>query len=150
MTDDATSNSVVIERMLAADPTLIWKMWTVPEHFAAWYGPDGAAITVLEMNLRVGGGRRVEMALDSPSGPMRMRFVGEHREIDEPRRLVYTEATTDGDGNVQSDLTEVIVEIEPDGVLTRLLLTHIGVPAGSPGEIGWNMALDKLAARLAR
>ena len=27
-----------------------------------------------------------------------------------------------------------------------MILTHIGIPAGSPGAIGWTMALDKLSA----
>ena len=31
----------VIERTLEAPPTLVWRMWTDPEHFKAWYGPDG-------------------------------------------------------------------------------------------------------------
>lgn len=149
MTDDTSSKSVTIERTLDADPTLIWKMWTVPEHFAAWYGPNGASITVREMDVRVGGGRRIEMGLESPSGPMQMWFVGEHLRVDRPRLLAYTESMTDDEGNAQSDLTEVQVEIEPNGVRTKLVLTHVGVPAGSPGEMGWNMALDKLEARLA-
>ena len=29
-----------------------------------------------------------------------------------------------------------------------MVLTHVGVPAGSPGAAGWAMALDKLAAYL--
>jgi hypothetical protein len=29
-----------------------------------------------------------------------------------------------------------------------MVLTHVGVPAGSPGETGWSMAIDKLAAYL--
>jgi hypothetical protein len=31
---------------------------------------------------------------------------------------------------------------------TRMVLTHVGIPAGSPGAMGWNMAFDKLAALL--
>jgi hypothetical protein len=27
-----------------------------------------------------------------------------------------------------------------------MVLTHVGVPAGSPGAVGWSMAFDKLAA----
>jgi hypothetical protein len=29
-----------------------------------------------------------------------------------------------------------------------MVLTHVGIPAGSPGAVGWNMAFDKLAAIL--
>jgi hypothetical protein len=29
-----------------------------------------------------------------------------------------------------------------------MVLTHAGVPADSPGAVGWSMALDKLAAHI--
>ncbi len=38
---------------------------------------------------------------------------------------------------------------EPSGAGTRLTLTHLGIAAGSPGETGWSMALDKLQQALA-
>jgi hypothetical protein len=31
-----------------------------------------------------------------------------------------------------------------------MVMTHLGVPEGSPGEAGWTMALDKLDAELSR
>jgi len=34
--------------------------------------------------------------------------------------------------------------LEPNGAGTLLTLTHLGIAAGSPGEAGWSMALDKL------
>ncbi len=56
MTDhDAAPDRVVIERTFAAPVDLLWKLWTDPEHFKAWYGPDGAAIPVAKMDVRVGG-----------------------------------------------------------------------------------------------
>jgi Activator of Hsp90 ATPase homolog 1-like protein len=44
--------------------------------------------------------------------------------------------------------TEVRVELENLGGRTKMVLTHAGIPADSPGAAGWAMALDKLAARL--
>jgi uncharacterized protein YndB with AHSA1/START domain len=156
-----TSDRIVLERTLDAPPDLVWRMWTEPEHFAEWYGPGGATIPVAEMDVTVGGRRRVAMEMSTPDGTMRMWFVGEFREIDRPNRLVYTESVADEHGNVLSPeqmgmpadhpaVTEVVVElaaVAPDR--TRLTLTHLGVPAGSPGEAGWRMALDALTARLA-
>ena len=55
-----------------------------------------------ELDLRVGGTRRVCMEVRTPNGPMRMWFTGEHREIVEPVRLVYTESMSDEHGNVLS------------------------------------------------
>lgn len=142
--------TVRIERVLDAPPEVVWAMWAESEHFAAWYGPTGALVEVREFDLSVGGRRDVQMTVDTPSGPMQMRFVGEHREIDPPHRLVYSETLVDDDGAARSEHTEVVVELAAEGTGTRLTLLHIGVPPGSPGEAGWNMALDGLADRLTR
>ena len=40
--------------------------------------------------------------------------------------------------------TNVIVELEAVGATTKMTMTHEGVPADSPGAMGWNMAFDKL------
>jgi uncharacterized protein YndB with AHSA1/START domain len=158
MTDDSTSpNAVVIERTLDASAEVIWRMWTQPEHFAAWYGPTGASIPVAKMDVRVGGTRLVCMEMQTPNGTMQMWFTGEYREVVENKRLLYTESMSDAAGNVlsPSDLgmpdshpttTEILVELDGH---TKMTLTHFGIPADSPGAAGWTMALDKLAAHVA-
>ena len=151
---------VEIERMVDASPAAVWQMWTVPEQFAAWYGPNGASIPVADLDARVGGRRLVCMEMQTPNGPMQMWFTGEHRELAENERLVYTESMSDADGNVLSaadmgmpeghpDVTEVIVEFADVGGRTKMVMTHVGVPADSGGAAGWAMAFDKLDAHLA-
>lgn len=147
MTD--TPDAVVIERDLDAPVEVVWAMWTDPEHFRRWYGPDGAAIPVAQLDVRVGGSRRVCMEVGTPEGSVQMWFAGEHREVVEGRRLVYTEAESDAGGTPASPPTLVTVELEDLGDRTRVVLTHAGVPADSPGAAGWRMALDKLAALVA-
>ena len=158
MTDDKSlQDAVVIERQFDAPVDVVWRMWTDPEHFKAWYGPAGVMIPVAKMDVRVGGARLVCMEMQSPGGPMQMWFTGEFREVAENERLVYTESMCDADGHVlsPSDIgmpeghpttTEVRVELAEVGGRTRMVLTHVGVAAGSPGAAGWLMAFDKLAA----
>jgi len=160
MTDrNGSQDALTIERTFGAPVDLIWQMWTDPEHFAAWYGPDGATIPSAKMDVRVGGTRLVSMEVQTPNGPMQMWFTGEYREVVENERLVYTESMSDENGNVLSpeDLgmpagypttTEVRVEFEDVGGRTKMVMTHAGVPSDSPGATGWTMALDKLAAHL--
>ena len=45
--------------------------------------------------------------------------------------------------------TEVCVELEDEAGGTKMVLTHRGVPADSPGAGGWAMAIAKLVTRLA-
>ena len=45
--------------------------------------------------------------------------------------------------------TSTVVELEDLGDRTRMTMTHIGVPADSPGGQGWSMAIDKWETRVA-
>lgn len=162
MTDTSTANSkdVRIERTFDAPIDVIWAMWTESEHFANWYGPNGATIPVADMDVRVGGRRFIVMEMTTPDGAMQMCFVGEYVDVEAPSRLVYTESMADADGTPMSPEqmgmpagtpmeTSVVVELADDDGRTRMTMTHRGVPADSPGSQGWTMAIDKLAARVA-
>jgi uncharacterized protein YndB with AHSA1/START domain len=155
MTDNDRSNAVIIERTVDAPVDLVWKLWTEPGHFKCWYGPDGATIPVANMDVRVGGTRRICMEMQFPNGPMQMWFTGEYREVVENERLVYTESMSDAYGNVLSPeatgmpeghptTTEVRVELAEARGGTRMVMTHVGIPSDSPGAAGWIMAFDKL------
>lgn len=158
MTTD--TKDVRIERTFDAPIDVVWAMWTEAEHFANWYGPMGARIPKADMNVAVGGARHIAMEMETPNGPMQMFFVGEYREIDPKTRLVYTEGMADADGNAltaeQMGMpagtpmeTSVVVELEDHGERTRMTMTHVGVPADSPGGQGWTMAIDKMEERIA-
>lgn len=157
MTDNAAPDgSVRIERTLDAPIETVWKMWAEAEHFASWYGPMGATIPTANMDVKVGGSRLICMAMETPNGPMQMWFSGEYREVTPNERLVYTEGMSDENGNAKTaaDMgmpegtpmsTEVVVELAAAGDGTQMVMTHVGVPADSPGGGGWMMAIDKLA-----
>lgn len=153
---NSPEGALVMERVFDAPAALVWQMWTEPEHFKAWYGPQGADIPIAKLDVRVGGARVVCMEMQSPSGPMQMWFGGEYREVVVHQRMVYSESMTDENGNLLSPTemgmpeshpvtTEIIVELQEIGGKTKLTLTHVGVAPDSPGATGWAMALDKLA-----
>lgn len=112
------------------------------------------------MDVRVGGSRLVCMEVQTPAGRRSMWFAGEYLQVVTNQLLVYTEFMSDENGNVLSHAemgigdghpttTEVRVELkELDGV-TKMVMTHAGIPSDSRGAAGWTMALDKLAARVA-
>jgi len=157
MADDNTGDAVVIERSFDAPIELIWAMWTDPDHFKQWYGPDGASVPVAKMDVRVGGSRLVCMEMHTPGGPMKMWFAGEYLEVITNQRLVFTESMADENGNLiaPSDVgmpeghpvtTEIRVELAAVGGSTQMVMTHAGIPKDSPGAAGWTMAFDKLAS----
>lgn len=148
-----------VQRELDAGIEDVWAMWTDPELFKSWYGPMGMSVPTAEMDVVVGGTRKVCMEMTTPERTMSMWFIGVYKEVSKPSRLVYTESMCTEDGTIitpQSmgmpegtpDITEVIVELNETGGKTMMTMVHVGVPEGSPGEGGWNQAIDKLEERL--
>lgn len=157
----AETKDVQIVRTFDAPIDLVWAMWTEAEHFSNWYGPMGARIPEAQMDVKVGGRRRIAMEMDTPRGAMKMYFVGEYREIVPKTRLVYTESMASADGTPMTAEqmgmpagahmeTSVVVELEDLGGSTKMTLTHVGVPGDSPGGQGWAMAIEKLEARVTK
>lgn len=148
-------NWVRIEREFNAPIDLVWKMWTDPALFKRWYGPNGMSVPTAEMDVTVGGTRKVCMSMQSPERSMEMWFTGVYKEVTPPHRLVYTESMCDEGGTLISpqamgmpdgfpDITEVIVELTAMGSKTRMVMVHVGVVEGTAGAGGWTQAFDKL------
>jgi uncharacterized protein YndB with AHSA1/START domain len=146
---------VKITRVFDAPIEQVWEMWTNPELFKKWYGPMGMNVPTAEMDVTVGGTRKVCMEMKTPDRTMSMWFIGVYKEISPPNRLVYTESMCDADGVILSpesmgmpaghpDITEVVVALSEKDGKTEMTMTHSGVPAGSAGEGGWMQAFDKL------
>lgn len=146
-----SNSKIIIERVFNTSPETIWKMWTVPEHFAAWYGPKGFNIEVIEMNVVVGGKQMICMI--SPDGSMKMYTKGNYSEIVPQSRLAYTDSACDDKGNLippeamgmppgSPQTTIVTVDIESINDQTKMTLCHEGVPEGAKN--GWEQAFDKM------
>jgi uncharacterized protein YndB with AHSA1/START domain len=154
MSDSTNSNNaIVIERSFDAPIDLIWQLWTQPEHFKNWYGPQGFAVPVAEMDVRAGGKRLV--CMESPDGSMKMWTAGEYTEVSPLSRLVYTESMADENGNAVGMngappmMTTVTVQLEDLSGRTKMVMTHAGMPPNAQGaNDGWNQAFDKLAERI--
>lgn len=155
MTENNNSKDVVIERTFNASIKSVWDMWVISENFQKWYGPEGASVPTANMDVQEGGKRFIGMEVNTPNGPMTMWFTGEYIEVNPITKLSYTEIMSDKDGNQiapsamgmpgdKPEVTTVTIELTDMGESTKMIMTHAGVPAGSPGEAGWNMAFVKL------
>lgn len=83
-----SDTEIVITRSFNAPRKLVFEAWTKPEHVRRWYGLSFLAMTVCEIDLRVGGKWRY--VLRSPDGSEH-GFSGEYQAITPPKRLVYSE-----------------------------------------------------------
>jgi len=79
--------AVVFRRFVDAPPSLVFALWTEPEHLRNWWGPRQFELVVCESDPRAGGSYRfVQRAPDGQEHT----FDGVYREVDRPRRLVRT------------------------------------------------------------
>ncbi|HYM20332.1 MAG TPA: SRPBCC family protein [Candidatus Kapabacteria bacterium] len=159
MSATVTTNEITIERIFDAPIELVWRAWTVPEHFKKWWGPKIFTCPVCEIDLRVGG--KFLWAMRWPDG--RDNFnTGEYLELVPMKKIVFTNKFSDPDGNVvpasyyglpgefPGDMI-TYVEFEDLNGKTKMTLHHTGLPGGEMSEMtkqGWNESLDKLADSL--
>ena len=137
-----------ITRIFDAPPSLVFKMWTQPEHLKQWSCPAGFKIIFSEGEVRPGGIWRICMR--SPEG--RDSCVqGVYRAIAEPKRIVFTHAWEDYEGRSGHE-TLVTVRFAALGVKTEQTFHQAvfeSIEDRDSHEEGWNECFDKLATYLA-
>ena len=83
-----TDEQILITREFDAPKHLVYKAWTTPELVKRWWSGRRGAVTLAEIDLRVGGQWRYVMTANEG---FEVAFHGEFREIVENERLVNTE-----------------------------------------------------------
>jgi uncharacterized protein YndB with AHSA1/START domain len=134
-----------VERRFRASPERVFRSWTTSEELNRWSDP-GPGESTAEVDFRVGG--RYWIAMKRADG-VTLRVTGVYREIDPPRRLVYTWRWESTEGFPETVVT-VEFNARADGG-TDLVLVHEGLPsseAGARHEHGWVGSLGKLAGLL--
>ncbi|MBT1703349.1 SRPBCC domain-containing protein [Fulvivirgaceae bacterium PWU20] len=84
--EEAESRKVRITHTFKAPISLMWEVWTRPEHLVHWWGPNGFTSTIEKMDLTEGGEWR--MTLQGPGGtnyPNRSIF----KEITSLKKIVF-------------------------------------------------------------
>jgi uncharacterized protein YndB with AHSA1/START domain len=143
-----SDTQILIAREFNAPKHLIYKAWTTPELVKRWWSAKRGAMTVADVDLRVGGAWRWVMVTDEG---FEVAFHGEYREIVPNERLVYTEifeGAPGGDGD--EGVLNILTFVEKDGRTT--LTTLVQAPSqevrdaivNSGMEAGMQDALDLL------
>ena len=138
-----TAQSLRISRVVRADRQAVWDAWTQPEHMRKWSCPAPGGVRDVVSDFRVGGSFTLSMVVDGNA----YTAFGTYREIDAPRRLVYTWDWREEDHRVGE--TVVTVEFaERDGA-TEITLVHEGFESaeGRDGHAeGWGGCLSHFTA----
>ncbi|HEV2975029.1 MAG TPA: SRPBCC domain-containing protein [Solirubrobacteraceae bacterium] len=141
---------VRLERTFAAPAEDVFDAWTNPDVLRRWWAArPNMTSPGCDVDLRVGGGYVLRMR-DEDSGELHV-VVGEYREVERPRRLVYTWAWRGDGGPNPGHVSVVAVDFVGDGERTTVVLEHSGLPdEGSRrrhGE-GWRATFENLARRV--
>lgn len=139
-----SASELHITRLVPAPVEDVYRAWTDPDVLARWWGREGQSVRRAEIDARVGGRYRFEVA--SAEGATYV-IAGEYVDVDPPHRLSFTwRFEVGGPGPEESHVT---VELRPAGEDTELVLTHGGFPsteAAAPYGAGWEETFVKLLA----
>jgi len=113
-----TDEQILITREFDAPKHLVYKAWTTPELVKRWWSGKRGAMTVAEIDLRVGGRWRYVMEAE---GGFEVAFHGEYREIDPDERIVNTEVY---EGMPDGEAVNTTTFAEADGRTTLTTLVQ--------------------------
>jgi uncharacterized protein YndB with AHSA1/START domain len=146
---------VTLERTFAAPIDEVWELWTTKEGIESWWGPDGFAVKVQQIDLRPGGELVYEMTATAPDQMEFLKKAGmpattvsrlTYTEVVPPRRLAYSH-TADFIPGVEPYEVPTTVELEevPDGVRMVLSFTAMHDEHWTNlAVMGWESELGRL------
>ena len=149
-----TDEQILITREFDAPPHLVYKAWTTPELVQRWWAGKRGEMTLVEIDLRVGGTWRYVMVAGEG---FEVAFHGEYREILPGERIVTTEvfegAPPSDAGDVLNTIdfvdlggrTRVDLMVDAPNKEIRDLITGSGMEAGMQEQYD---ELDALVASL--
>jgi uncharacterized protein YndB with AHSA1/START domain len=142
-TASAAAPTVEVRRTIRAPRQRVFDAWTKAEEIEAWHAPGPLTVSLAEIDLRPGGAYRIHMR--APDGTEH-RASGVYREIDPPKRIVYTWGW-DGDHPVKDSV--VTIEFHERGDATEVVLRHDGITdekERASHTQGWTAIMDRLEA----
>ncbi|MEU6642873.1 SRPBCC family protein [Saccharomonospora sp. NPDC046836] len=139
-----SDTQILITREFNAPRHLVYRAWTTPELVKRWWSARRGAVTVADIDLRVGGTWRWVMVTDDG---MEVAFHGEYRELVPHERIVCTEVF---EGFPDAGAVNTMTLTERDGRTTLSVLVqhetreHRDMHINSGMEAGMQDALDLL------
>jgi uncharacterized protein YndB with AHSA1/START domain len=147
VTGDPGGLALHLEKVLRARPERVFSAFVEPGKLAEWWGPAGFSAPSLELDVQEGGRYRITM--QPPDGEA-FHLRGEFREVDRPRRLVYT---FEWEEPVPDDReTTVTLAFLGDREGTKLVLDQGPFATEARRalhETGWTESLERLEQSLA-
>jgi uncharacterized protein YndB with AHSA1/START domain len=150
---------ITIERSFQAPVEEVWRLWTTRDGIESWWGPDGFAVKVRELDVRRGGELLYEMTAIAPeqieflkkagmplTTPSRITFV----EVVPMQRLAFTQVADFIPGVKPYEVAHS-VDFETSGQGVRMVLTMDAMHDDywtKMATMGWENEFDRLGRLL--
>lgn len=143
------TQTLSVTRMIRAPRARVFRAWTDLAILSQWFGPEGMSCTNVEIDLRIGGAYRIDMAQDADPAK-HSSADGIYRQIVPNELLQFT-----WHGCWRPGETSLVTVTFRDADATRnatevtILHEQIAAEDATAGyERGWTGSLNKLAAHL--
>jgi uncharacterized protein YndB with AHSA1/START domain len=142
-------DELLITRTFNAPASLLFALWSKPEHMKQWMGPANFTCREAQIDFRVGGAYRV--MITSPKHG-ESRFSGVYREIAQDSRIVFTFLWENHGPSAGAEMLVTITFEEHDGktVQTFHQRPFLTVERRDSHVDGWNQAFGKLETYVAK
>jgi uncharacterized protein YndB with AHSA1/START domain len=139
-----------------APPDQVYRALIDPQAVSIWMTPDDMTSDVHEFNAQVGGAFRISLTYHDPTGTGKTTahtdtYHGHFVQLVPNEQVIEVMAFETTDPAMQGEMRLTFTLTAVDGG-TDLLAVHENLPPGlstADNEIGWTMALDKLALLVA-
>ncbi|WP_084962621.1 SRPBCC family protein [Thermoactinospora rubra] len=141
-----TTAEYEIVRFFDAPREEVYRAWTEPERFAAWFGPRTFATPADRVVLDVRPGGAWRAVLVGEEG-FEATLEGVYREVEAPSRLVFTTGDPDNPGDGPASV--VTLHLLENGGRTEMRFHQAGVNTdeehAEQAREGWQEFFDRLA-----
>ncbi len=84
--NNTADRELILNRTVHAPISLVWEVWTNPNHLKNWWGPDGFSNTITEMNVSPNG--HFDLIMHGPDGTD-YKNHSIYREVIRHKKIVY-------------------------------------------------------------
>jgi uncharacterized protein YndB with AHSA1/START domain len=141
MSNPDFQTSLHLRHTFAATPEQVFRAWTEPKALEQWFRPMGLRVTVVILDLRVGGEYRFQLHHQEDE---HSSITGTYLEITPPTRLAFTWITEATHG----EQTIVTLDFVEHCGLTEVHLTHdrlLDEATVLTHRTGWESCIDRIA-----
>ena len=148
---ETKGNTLIIERVFEAHPSLMFDVWSDCKHLKHWWGPKEWPMDECEIDFRVGG--TWHFCLRGPNEGDESWGKVIYDEIDKPRKIIYRDYFADSEGNINEEMpgSRTTLEfIEHNGITKQVSTTEYESPESLRSVLdmgmidGMNSSMERL------